>query len=196
VQSSLFPTPALQIVEDDQAGVRLVPGFLDWTRASTLFDVLVAQVDWVSSSRQMYDRTVDVPRLTASFALDAPVLPDGLRSVADEVTAALGTPFNAVGLNYYRDGRDSVAPHNDRLHDLVAPHPIALVSLGVTRRMVVQAKAPPRRAMHIDLEAGSLLVMSHASQSTHVHGIPKRPGVPGARMSLAFRVRRRGGFSR
>ena len=27
-------------------------------------------------------------------------------------------PFNSVGLNLYRDGRDSVAPHNDHLYEM------------------------------------------------------------------------------
>ena len=44
-------------------------------------------------------------------------------------------------------------------------------------------------ALRIRLEPGSLLVMSHASQSTHEHGIPKTAEPVGARISLAFRVR-------
>jgi hypothetical protein len=34
--------------------------------------------------------------------------------------------------------------------------------------------------------------MSHASQSTHDHGIPKTPAQVGPRISLAFRVRQPG----
>ena len=41
-----------------------------------------------------------------------------------------GVPFNSVGLNFYRDGQDSVAPHNDHLDVLVEGFPIALLSLG------------------------------------------------------------------
>ena len=43
-------------------------------------------------------------------------------------------------LNFYRDGRDSVAPHNDRLHDIREGFPIPLLSLGATRRMTIRAK--------------------------------------------------------
>jgi alkylated DNA repair dioxygenase AlkB len=47
------------------------------------------------------------------------------------------------------------------------------------------------RAVGIDLHPGSLLVMSHVSQATHEHGIPKtRQGV-GPRISVVFRVRSR-----
>ena len=56
-------------------------------------------------------------------------------------SAATGTPFNNVGLNLYRDGRDSVAPHNDHLYEIVAGHPIALLSLGATRLMTIRSKS-------------------------------------------------------
>ena len=82
-----------------------------------------------------------------------------------------------------------MAPHNDKLSTLVAPHPIALVSLGHPRRMEIREKAPPRGVVRIELEPGSLLVMSHAMQSTHDHGIPKSRHPVGPRISLAFRVR-------
>jgi alkylated DNA repair dioxygenase AlkB len=94
-----------------------------------------------------------------------------------------------VGLNFYRDGRDSVAPHNDHLEVLVEGFPIALLSIGGTRRMTIRAKQPPRRALHIDLEPGSLLMMSYATQLHYMHGIPKTTDPVGPRMSLAFRVK-------
>ena len=73
-------------------------------------------------------------------------------------------PFNSVGLNFYRDGCDSVAPHSDHLDEIVQGFPIALLSLGATRCMTVRAKEPPRRVFHVDLTGGSLLVMSHETQ--------------------------------
>src|SRR5207253_2290560 len=99
-------------------------------------------------------------------------------------------PFNAVGLNLYRDGRDSVAPHNDHLNELREGFPIALVSLGAMRRMTIRAKAAPRRTTHVDLEAGSLLVMEYATQLHYTHAVPKTTEVVGERISLAFRVKR------
>ena len=85
----------------------------------------------------------------------------------------LDVPFNSVGLNRYRDGRDSVAPHNDHLYEIRKGFPIALLSLGATRRMTVRAKAAPRRVIHIDLESGSLFVMDYATQIHYTHGVPK-----------------------
>ncbi|HEY4295919.1 MAG TPA: alpha-ketoglutarate-dependent dioxygenase AlkB, partial [Paraburkholderia sp.] len=43
------------------------------------------------------------------------------------------------------------------------------------------------RIIHVELEPGSCLVMSYASQFTHEHGIPKLTDARGPRISLAFR---------
>ena len=141
----------------------------------------------------MYDRVVDVPRLTSGYLLDGSVeLPEALASAHDAIRAYTGVPFTHVGLNFYRDGNDSVAPHNDKLKTLIPGHPIVLLSLGEERRMEIREKLPPRRVVHLDLEAGSLLTMSHAMQTTHDHGIPKTKHAVGPRISLAFRVRPKG----
>lgn len=139
----------------------------------------------------MYERELDVPRLLAYYRLDDAALPGPLGSAASLVGDALAVPFNSVGLNLYRDGNDSVAPHNDRLGDLVDGQPIALLSLGATRTMTIRQKQPPRNAMHLDLVAGSLLVMDYATQVHYDHGIPKERAKLGPRISLAFRVRRK-----
>jgi alkylated DNA repair dioxygenase AlkB len=138
----------------------------------------------------MYDRDVDVPRLVAGYRLDDRDLPPQLAQAASRVRAAAGgVRFTNVGLNFYRDGRDSVAPHNDHLYEIVAGFPIALLSLGATRRMTIRSKSRPRRALDLDLEHGSVLVMSYETQKHYDHGIPKVDARVGARMSLAFRVR-------
>lgn len=188
-QPQLFDTGPRILVQDAQGGVAYTPGLVGPDTAWHWFEALRDTVPWQSHSRPMYDRVVDVPRLTASFRLASAELPEVIVQAAALVRGHLGVPFNAVGLNFYRDGQDSVAPHNDKLRILVAPHPIALLSLGATRRMVIRAKQPPRRAMPVDLEPGSLLVMSHASQLTHEHGIPKTRDAVGPRISLAYRVR-------
>ena len=43
--------------------------------------------------------------------------------------------------------------------------------------------------MHVDLEPGSLFVMSYATQLHYTHGVPKTPEAVGERISLAFRVK-------
>ncbi|MEK9648758.1 MAG: alpha-ketoglutarate-dependent dioxygenase AlkB, partial [Gammaproteobacteria bacterium] len=50
------------------------------------------------------------------------------------VEKAADTHFNSVLLNYYRDGKDSVAWHSDDEKELGENPVIASLSLGITRR--------------------------------------------------------------
>lgn len=190
---TLFGSTDEVLVDDDRGRIVHTPGFLDTAEAAAWFAELRAGVDWRAQRRTMYDREVDVPRLLGSFRLDPPAAdtPVAILDAARRVTARLEVPFNSVGLNLYRDGRDSVAPHNDHLYEIEQGFPIALLSLGATRRMTVRAKQPPRRVMHVDLEAGSLFVMDYRTQIHYTHAIPKSDHTVGERISLAFRVKRR-----
>jgi alkylated DNA repair dioxygenase AlkB len=192
IQIPLFAQPRDTVLVDDERGrVVYKPDLVPAATAGACFAELRDSVPWEAQRRWMYDREVDVPRLTAHFHLwpeDAHA-PEAMRAAARQVVAATGVPFTSVGLNFYRDGRDSVAPHNDHLDEIVEGFPIALLSLGATRRMTIRAKQPPRRVLHVDLEAGSLLVMSYETQLHYTHGIPKTNERVGPRISLAFRVR-------
>ena len=189
-QSTLFGHDGpRQLVDDSEGGIAYHPGVVDEATADRWFETLRDEVPWQMQRRPMYNRVVDVPRLTAGFRLASERLPTALREAAAVLRQRIPEPFNAVGLNYYRDGRDSVAPHNDKLHILVPHHPIALISLGSPRRMLIRAKRPPRTAIPIDLEPGSLLLMSYDSQLHYEHGVPKTKEEVGPRISLAFRVR-------
>jgi alkylated DNA repair dioxygenase AlkB len=192
-QLPLFGSAAGVLADDERGRIVYTPGFVAAPRAQAWFAELREAVQWKAERRRMYDRDVDVPRLTAHFHLGPEDLPAGvpaaIREAAEQVISRTEVPFNSVGLNLYRDGRDSVAPHNDHLNVLVEGHPIALLSLGGTRRMTIRAKEPPRRVLQVDLEAGSLLLMSYATQLHYTHGVPKTAAPVAPRISLAFRVK-------
>jgi alkylated DNA repair dioxygenase AlkB len=162
---------------------------VDPQTAAAWFDALREGVAWQSERRRMYDRDVDVPRLVARYRLDDPDVPAPLADAAARTSQDTGTRFNSAGLNFYRDGRDSVAPHNDHLYEIVAEHPIALISLGATRLMTIRSKKAPRRILDLDLENGSLLVMTYETQLHYDHGVPKTKTPADARISIALRVR-------
>ena len=156
--------------------------------ARSAFETLRRDVPWRSERREMYGRDVDVPRLLASYRLERSDVPEPIRAALNALREIEPAPFDSVGLNLYRDGSDSVAPHNDHLYEIARDQPIALVSLGATRTMLIGDKQGPSR-MRVDLEPGSLLVMSYATQLHFNHGIPKVRTPVGPRISLAFRVR-------
>jgi len=192
-QLSLFAQARDRVLVDDARGrIVYTPNFVPDDVASAWFDEVREAVAWEAQRRWMYEREVDVPRLVGHFRLtpDAARVPEVIRAAAQRVIAATGVAFNSVGLNFYRDGRDSVAPHNDDLDDIARRCPIVLLSLGATRRMTIRAKAEPRRVLHVDLAAGSVLVMSYETQRYYTHAVPKTSEPVGPRISLAFRVRR------
>jgi alkylated DNA repair dioxygenase AlkB len=190
-QLSLFDSTETLLTDDERGRIAYTPGFVDAPTAEGWFEELRRGVPWRSQRRIMYEREVDVPRLLGHFRLDPPPedTPAPIVDAAGRVRDALGVPFNSVGLNLYRDGGDSVAPHNDHLYDIREGFPIALLSLGATRRMTIRAKEAPRRVIHLDLEPGSLLVMDYTTQLHYTHAVPKAAGPVGERISLAFRVK-------
>lgn len=193
MQPALFGSDDIVLFDDPEGGIRYRPRLVDDVTARRLFEALQSRVAWRALQREMYERVVEVPRLIASYALDAPDRPAEIDEALSIVRRAVDGDFDTVGLNLYRDGRDSVAPHNDTLHALKPGQPIALVSLGDEREMVIAPKpGVAGRRIRLLLEPGSLLVMSHASQYTHEHGVPKTRHPVGPRISLAFRARQPG----
>lgn len=190
-QPSLFASQGQGEVLVDDASGRIVhiPDAVDAATATRWFDELYAKVAWRADRRLMYDREVDVPRLLAHRSLKDPGLPDSLRDALLVVRRYNEAPFNSIGLNLYRDGNDSVAPHNDKVAELVPDMPIVLLSLGATRQMVIRGKQAPHRRIVLDLRAGDVLTMDWACQFHYDHGIPKTRETVGPRISAAFRVR-------
>jgi alkylated DNA repair dioxygenase AlkB len=190
-QMTLFESGETLLADDERGRLVYTSQFVDAATANAWFTELRSDVNWRAERRMMYDREVDVPRLVAHFRLDPPpdAVPHAIVDGARRVGESLRVPFNSVGLNLYRDGRDSVAPHNDHLNEIRKGFPIALISLGATRRMTIRAKASPRRVLHVDLEPGSLFVMDYATQLHYTHGVPKTTEQVGERISMAFRVK-------
>src|ERR1700716_2343155 len=174
IQLPLVPQPHIEVLADGETG-RIVykHALFEDAHIRRWFKQLREEVEWRAERRPMYDRIVDVPRLVASYALDDPQLPEPIRLMRPGVERFCEVGFNSAGLNFYRDGNDSVAPHGDHIERGPDGAPVALVSLGATRRMTIRSKAKPRRVLDLDLEAGSLLVMSYASHLNYEHGIPK-----------------------
>ena len=190
-QLSLFTSQGHgEVLIDDTSGrIVHIADATDAVTAARWFDQLHAAVAWRADRRLMYDREVDVPRLLAHRSLNDPELPHSLRDALTLARRYEDAPFNSIGLNLYRDGNDSVAPHNDKVAELVPNMPIVLLSLGANRQMVIRGKHPPHRRIVLDLRAGDILTMDWATQFHYDHGIPKTRDAVGPRISVAFRVR-------
>lgn len=188
MQFSFIAEPDFETLVDDETG-RIVykRALFEAAQARAWFGELRDHVTWHTERRPMYDRVVEVPRLLAAFALDDLDVPQPLRTMRTAVESFCGVRFTSAGLNFYRDQHDSVAPHGDHVEKGPDNAPVALVSLGATRRMTIRSTTRPRRILDRDLEAGSLLVMSYESHLNFEHGIPKERHAVGPRISVAFR---------
>jgi alkylated DNA repair dioxygenase AlkB len=109
-----------------------------------------------------------------------------LQAVMDHCTVASGAEYNSVLVNLYRDGYDSVSWHSDNEEINGSEPTIASVSLGATRRFDLRHKESGE-TVRVDLEDGSLLVMSGLSQHCWVHQIAKTKSKVGPRINLTFR---------
>lgn len=183
-QLGLFGNIARTLVDDATGRIAYLPGVLDPGEAGELFALVMRDAPWTSETMWMYDKMVDVPRLVARFDENVPPM---LADVHARIETLLEERLPNVALNYYRDGRDSVAWHSDRIEQLRPNPTIALLSLGSARQMQIRSKAQPRRTFTIDLDPGSLFVMSGASQEHWEHTIPKSSRPADARISIAFR---------
>ncbi|MFN8016665.1 MAG: alpha-ketoglutarate-dependent dioxygenase AlkB [Acidimicrobiales bacterium] len=169
------------------AWVDVAPGWL--AGADRAFEQLVDAVPWRARQVEMYERTVDEPRLTCWWGEDqGGSWPDLARPMADALTARYGIAFDSLGANLYRDGSDSVAWHGDRVlrEQLLAM--VAVVSLGATRRFLLRPKGGGT-SVRLDPAPGDLLVMGGTCQRTWQHSVPKVASAVGPRLSLMFRHR-------
>lgn len=161
------------------------------TGARSLFEALAVTVDWRAEQRPMYDRVVDVPRLTRHYGvgeeLPHPVLEQCRLALGAHYRAELGEDFATVGLCLYRDGRDSVAWHGDRIgRSRTEDTMVAILSLGDPRPLLLRPRGGgPSRA--VPLAHGDLVVMGGSCQRTWDHCIAKTRRPVGPRISVQFR---------
>lgn len=173
------------------AWVDVLPGWIP--AADALFERLHTSVPWRAERRHMYDKVVDVPRLLAFYdetdELPDPVLDEAKAALDAHYADELGEPFRTAGLCLYRDGRDSVAWHGDRIgrgatHDTM----VAILSVGTPRSLLLRPRGGGPTVRH-ELGHGDLIVMGGSCQRTWEHAIPKSTRVKGPRISIQFRPR-------
>ena len=163
-----------------------------WLHGSdTLLGALVDRVDWRHGRRWMYDRMVDDPRVSRWYRREHEPPHPAFGEIRAALTACYGVELGGFGLNYYRDGRDSVAFHRDRELRRLDDTLIAIVTLGATRPFLVRPLGGGRSR---DLRPGSgdLLVMGGRAQVAWEHGVPKVAHA-GPRISATLRWARNHG---
>jgi alkylated DNA repair dioxygenase AlkB len=171
------------------AWVDHLPGWV--TGSDAVLEVLLGDIGWRADRRQMYEREVAVPRLLRWYGAGE-TLPHALLTEAREALDAhygpeLGEPFVSAGMCLYRDGRDSVAWHGDRLgRGRSAETMVAIVSFGSPRPLMLRPVGGGE-SLRFPLGHGDLVVMGGSCQRTWEHCIPKTAKPVGPRVSVQFR---------
>lgn len=188
-QTSLFAAGGGPMTLLSGAGdVTFYEAFLEGVAADALVAEIRSTTDWQTERRMMYDRLVWVPRETAARGAGTalgwtPVL----QRARELIESRLGTHFDYVFLNRYRDGNDSVAWHGDHESERCT---IASLSLGATRLFELRPRASAGvRAgkIAVELAHGDLIVMRAETQRFWEHRVPKEPRIRGERINITFR---------
>ncbi len=171
---------------DEYSWVDHQPNWL--TGSDTVFAELAQALPWRQREVTMWDRLLPEPRLTCWWdGVDGSPVPLALLS---DISASLAQqyqrPFDSIGFNLYRDGRDSVAWHGDRERFTHEQPVVVILSVGSARNFMLRPRAGgPSRSFRIG--HGDLLVMGGACQHDWEHCVPKVAHAEGPRLSIMFR---------
>lgn len=183
----------------DCPALAIFPSFLKPARADDVFEQLLIDQPWPANHYEVFGRRFNLPRLQTWHADEGVVYSYSnnllqnrpwsplLLAIRKSVEQATGYHFNAVLVNYYRDGSDYVGWHSDDEVELGGEPLIASLSLGAARRFAYRRKHVQAEGSSEKLNPGSLLVMRPEFQSGWEHSVPPDPGEPGGRINLTFR---------
>ena len=147
---------------------------------------IIEAVEWRRHRRWMYDRMVDEPRLTRWYGAQEQLPDDALIAFRRNAGGHYGIRFGAMGLNYYRQGSDSVAFHSDQELKFLDNTMVAILTLGASRPFLLRKKGGGK-SIDISPGSGDLLVMGGACQLLWEHAVPKVSKGSGPRVSASVR---------
>ena len=157
-------------------------------------------IRWQQDSLKLYGKAIPLPRLTAWYGdpgaaytysgIKSEPNPwvDGLLRLKERIEALVGSTFNSVLLNWYRDGQDSLSWHADDEKELGPDPVIASANFGATRDFQLRRNDDHDQKLTLPLRHGTLLVMRGELQRHWRHAVPKRANVSGSRFNLTFRT--------
>lgn len=192
----LFSEPVELLPFDGSA--LLFPNFIDANHADDAFRRLMNETPWEQRDIVVFGKLHREPRLsvwhsephisyTYSGILRTPQSwTPLLEELRDKCAAVSGATFNAVLANLYRDGNDGVGWHADNEASNGREPTIASLSFGASRRFDFRHR-DTKQTIRMQLDQGSLLVMSGLSQHCWVHQLPRTKRVMEPRVNLTFR---------
>lgn len=175
------------------------PAFLSPDEAEPLLQQLSEQLSWRQDRIRLFGKEHAIPRLQlfmgepgiryrySNLTLETVPWHPAVKQLKELIEAESGFPFNAVLLNLYRNGQDSMGWHSDDEPEQGQNPVIASVSLGETRRFLLRRKDNHKTRYEIALPNGSLLLMAGALQHFWQHSVPRTQKPRQPRINLTFR---------
>jgi alkylated DNA repair dioxygenase AlkB len=191
-EAALTPLPG-RVVRHQLSGGAWVDHLPGWvTGSDAVLDVLLGDIGWREDRRQMYERQVTVPRLLRWYGPGEPLPHLLLADAREALNRYYGQEprerFATAGMCLYRDGRDSVAWHGDRIgRSRYQDTMVAIVSFGSPRPLLLRPSGGGAPSLRFPLGHGDLVVMGGSCQRTWEHCIPKTAKPVGPRVSVQFR---------
>ena len=168
--------------------------------ANGYFKQLEGEIQWEQKEIRLFGKLITQPRLMAWHGdKDTVYQYSNLKLVSKPWTPALaelkkliqqdlGETFNAVFLNYYRNGLDYMGWHRDNEKVLGLQPLIVSISFGINRVFKFRHYNHKDLVKKVELNNGSLLLMKGETQNFWSHSLPKALRVTQARINLTFRT--------
>ena len=187
----------IELIQTDGRAV-YYPNFLSDEYSRSIFKRIKEVSHFEQHEITLFGKRIKVPRLEVYFALNGEkygysgqtlavhAFPSYLDELRQKVQKLTGHQYNALLINYYRDGQDSNGWHADDEKSL-GPNPsIASISLGAARPFEFKHQKSGERKK-LTLANGSLLLMEGPLQHNYKHQLPKVKGLTTERINLTFR---------
>lgn len=208
-------------VGDKVALSRYYKDFLSKEEATTLYNtlegLLTSEGVFTQDKYVIFGKTVDAPRLTATFGPEGitykyagmvrkptTTWPTCLKECKDKIEESLGCSLNYAFVNYYKTDH-YIGWHSDSEGDIETTDDgqttICSISVGDERefrlRQIYKAgKEPPTKVYKKVLENGSLCTMEKHTQSLCKHSVPVKNKATTPRINITFRLMKTGAFKK
>lgn len=182
-----------------QAELIYIEKFYDEVTADRIFQSLREGIAWRQDDIKIFGKTYKQPRLTALYAnnenpytySNITMYPHKftkeLIDIKSDIENEIDHEFTTVLLNLYRNGNDSNGWHADNEIELGQNPIIASLSFGAVRPFHFKHRTLKKERYKLDLQHGSLLIMTGEMQHFWLHQIAKTKKEIGERINLTFR---------
>ncbi|MCL5245542.1 alpha-ketoglutarate-dependent dioxygenase AlkB [Cellulophaga sp. 20_2_10] len=195
----LFNTNTYKNILPYDGEVYYYGGIMSINKAQEYYKALLSTIEWQHDKAIIFGKTITTKRKVAWYAtkpftytyskITKTALPwtkelVALKKLVEEKT---GETFNSCLLNLYHSGEEGMAWHSDGEKDLKENGAIGSLSFGAERKFSFKHKENKQR-LDINLDRGSLLIMTGTTQKNWLHRLPPTKKVSTPRINLTFRT--------